>query len=401
MTILSGWWPPPSCWADSMRAHRPRLQTRLACTLLSLSSVLAAHTHVAVPSGTLRRGVFAAGARARVVLSSRASAGGEDLYAVLGIQADAAPQDVKRAYRRLAMRSHPDVNKSPTAAAEFNRYTSAYDTLIDPEARRAYDVRRTRRTPGAARGWSARRPADAPAESASERAARAEARRAAQGPMPDELDDSFGSLFGDVLKGVGKFVSELETEGGGLEDWLSYVETSAAGAAPGRGRGGGGGGGADASWAAEGDSLEAENSEPLLQEELDDLAFLARQLDERRLRLQEEVSRGEALAIELLSRARQSESAARRAAATEQAVEVRRETAATRSQCQAVLAHAFRVRARKERLEERLAELRRPPARGAPARPRSGSSTGPGSADFARRVDDDLRQLKEKLNRGG
>ncbi|KAG8471011.1 hypothetical protein KFE25_009432 [Diacronema lutheri] len=326
------------------------------------------------------------------------SPGVDDLYALLGVPADAPAQEVKRAYRRIALRSHPDVNKAADAAAQFNALTQAYRTLIDPEKRRAYDMRRARRAPGASRGWSARTPTGGSADSADERAARAASasrRRAADGPMPEDLGDSFGSIFGDVLKGVGKFVSELETGGaGGLEDWLSYVETSATAAAT--------AGGTAASWAAEGDALDGESDEGTLREELADLAFLARQLEERRLRLQEEVLRGETLAVELLSRARETESAARRAAATERAVAVRREAAATRAQCEAVLAHAYRVRARKERLEERLAQVQRPPppppgsprTRSAPAR-----GTGVRSADFAARVDDDLRELKERLGR--
>jgi hypothetical protein len=80
---------------------------------------------------------------------------------------------------------------------------------------------------------------------------------------------------------------------------------------------------------------------------------------------------------------------------------VRRETASSRAQLEAVLGHLYRVRDRRARLEERLAELRQPrrapPGAGASAaRPRSSAD-----ADFARRVDDDLRELKAKMGRGG
>ncbi|KAJ1617448.1 hypothetical protein T492DRAFT_893686 [Pavlovales sp. CCMP2436] len=137
--------------------------------------------------------------------------------------------------------------------------------------------------------------------------------------------------------------------------------------------------------------------------ELDDLNFLEKQLNERRVRLQREVSAGEALAIELLARARDADSMARRAAATDRAVETRQETAATRAQCDAVLAHAYRVRDRKGRLEARITELKRPrqPSDGGSAG-RAAGAGGPASrskADFAKRVDDDLRKLKEDLRR--
>jgi molecular chaperone DnaJ len=64
-----------------------------------------------------------------------------DLYATLGLERDASAGDIKRAYRRLARRYHPGINPGDGAAqAMFERVTDAYDTLIDPEKRRAYDA---------------------------------------------------------------------------------------------------------------------------------------------------------------------------------------------------------------------------------------------------------------------
>ncbi len=62
-----------------------------------------------------------------------------DHYEVLGVPRDAAPEDIKKAYRRLARELHPDVNPSPDAAERFKLVTHAYDVLSDPEQRRAYD----------------------------------------------------------------------------------------------------------------------------------------------------------------------------------------------------------------------------------------------------------------------
>jgi molecular chaperone DnaJ len=64
-----------------------------------------------------------------------------DLYVVLGVSRGATVSDVKRAYRRLARRYHPDINPGDRAAASlYQRISEAYETLVDPERRREYDV---------------------------------------------------------------------------------------------------------------------------------------------------------------------------------------------------------------------------------------------------------------------
>lgn len=67
-----------------------------------------------------------------------------NLYDVLGVKRTANLADLRRAYRRLARRYHPDINPGDREAhARFDEITLAFDTLSDPERRRAYDAGRT------------------------------------------------------------------------------------------------------------------------------------------------------------------------------------------------------------------------------------------------------------------
>ncbi len=63
-----------------------------------------------------------------------------DYYAALGIERGASAADIKKAYRRLAQKYHPDVSKEPDAEAKFKEVAEAYATLKDPEKRAAYDA---------------------------------------------------------------------------------------------------------------------------------------------------------------------------------------------------------------------------------------------------------------------
>ena len=63
----------------------------------------------------------------------------KDYYEVLGVGRDASADDVKKAYRRLAMKFHPDRNKHDGAAEQFKEVKDAYEVLVDPEKRSRYD----------------------------------------------------------------------------------------------------------------------------------------------------------------------------------------------------------------------------------------------------------------------
>jgi len=62
-----------------------------------------------------------------------------DYYKILGVARDASQDDIKRAYRKLARKYHPDVSKEPDAEEHFKQLQEAYEVLKDPQKRAAYD----------------------------------------------------------------------------------------------------------------------------------------------------------------------------------------------------------------------------------------------------------------------
>jgi DnaJ-class molecular chaperone len=64
---------------------------------------------------------------------------GKDYYKVLGITKDSSEEQIKKAYRKMALKYHPDKNKSPGAEEKFKEIAEAYEVLSDPKKKEVYD----------------------------------------------------------------------------------------------------------------------------------------------------------------------------------------------------------------------------------------------------------------------
>lgn len=64
----------------------------------------------------------------------------QNYYSILGVEKTATADDLKKAYRKLAMKYHPDVNKSADAEEKMKDINVAYETLSDPQKRQQYDL---------------------------------------------------------------------------------------------------------------------------------------------------------------------------------------------------------------------------------------------------------------------
>src|SRR3569833_666194 len=63
----------------------------------------------------------------------------KDYYQILGVERGASDADIKKAYRKLAHKYHPDISKDPKGEERFKEIAEAYATLKNPEKRAEYD----------------------------------------------------------------------------------------------------------------------------------------------------------------------------------------------------------------------------------------------------------------------
>jgi curved DNA-binding protein len=135
-----------------------------------------------------------------------------DYYPVLGVPRDAPEADIKKAFRRLARKYHPDVSKEPDAQARMQEINEAYAVLSDAEKRAAYDPLGQGYRPGqefhAPPGW------DAGFEYSGRGFSPAEAA---------DFSDFFAELFGRQAGGRGPFRSRGGAFRGRGEDHYAKV----------------------------------------------------------------------------------------------------------------------------------------------------------------------------------
>ena len=130
-----------------------------------------------------------------------------DYYGTLGVEQAATAAQIKQAYRKLALRNHPDVNKAADAQERFAGISEAYSVLSDPKQRGAYDLKNggswgSGRASGGGGGGGGGGYTSSPQQSA--QAAERQRRWREENPTPEDLGDSFGSLLGDLVSAVGK-----------------------------------------------------------------------------------------------------------------------------------------------------------------------------------------------------
>jgi curved DNA-binding protein len=111
-----------------------------------------------------------------------------DYYQTLGVKRTATADEIKKVYRRLARKYHPDVSKEPNAESKFKEVQEAYEVLRDPEKRAAYD-----QLGSAPKGGQDFRP---PPDWASGFEFRGGPRQHAGAEAESQFSDFFSSLFG-------------------------------------------------------------------------------------------------------------------------------------------------------------------------------------------------------------
>eukprot|EP00178_Gracilaria_changii_P010359 TRINITY_DN300_c0_g2_i1.p3 TRINITY_DN300_c0_g2~~TRINITY_DN300_c0_g2_i1.p3 ORF type:complete len:361 (-),score=75.42 TRINITY_DN300_c0_g2_i1:1870-2952(-) len=184
-----------------------------------------------------------------------------DPYQVLGVSREADAATIKRAYRRAALKNHPDVSKEPDARDRFMRIQEAYAVLSDPSKRASFDRQRA-----ASSGFNS----FAKGFGFDFDAAQYAKKWRESNPMPEDINDSLGSIFSDLFSGVAGAVGS----NGVIEDFVEFLEKRV------DGFGMGGDDGLN-------EVLKSSDID-VLETEIEDAKFVLRQLLSRKTRVEDE-----------------------------------------------------------------------------------------------------------------
>lgn len=323
-----------------------------------------------------------------------------DFYEILDVASDADAKTIKKAYRRAALRNHPDVSKAPDARERFMKIQDAYAVLSDEAKRRAYD--RSSKTGSSGFGGFddfASRASTGAADFSSGAADFARKWRE-NNPMPEDLNDNLGSIFSDLFSGVsGAVGSSASAAPGIVEDFVEFLETQVGGVSRGATSGYDSDGSSDDGL----DEVLAKGSVVVLEAELEDTSFLLGQLRAREARLRTESEKVEERAHEWAARASQPKDQPDFYAyeeARERESELKDEALRLRKRRKKVQRHISAQEKRVSRINEAISTRRKRDGM------KKGSSTGssgavasrPQTKEQRRRdVDEEFEKLKREL----
>lgn len=296
-------------------------------------------------------------------------ASGQDHYKVLDIPETADSPAVKRAYRRAALKNHPDVSDAPDARERFLRVQEAYAVLSDPSKRASYDRRRSSpfTSPSGVPGFDGFSGFDSDF-----------ARRwREKNPIPEDIDDSLGSIFSDLFTGVADVVGGSN---GIVEDFIDFLEKRVDGFR-------------DDGLA---DILSSKDLD-VLETELEDARFVMKQLKSRKARAVEEESSLNERAEEWRKRAERAEAKRDydvRQAAEQRQTELKKEAARFKDRASKTAKLVEDQEERVRKIGDRLDEVRREEAKSKASTPGKATRTPKNQQEA---IDDELERMKKEL----
>lgn len=299
-----------------------------------------------------------------------------DHYKVLDVSPAADAATIKRAYRRAALKNHPDVSKQPDARERFMRIQQAYAVLSDASKRASYDRQRASSASSAASSFAKGFGFDFDA-------AQYAGKWRQHNPMPEDMNDNLGNIFSDLFSGLAGAVGP----NGVVEDFVDFLEKRVDGFAS------GGGMANDDAWK---DVLNSSDVD-VLETEVEDAKFVLRQLRARKKRVEDEAHSLRDRAREWQTRARRAEERREydvRDAAAERERELRKDARRFAERAEKAARMIGEQEARLRKIEERLQQV------GERATQKSGSSSrrqpgGGGTQQAA--IDDELDKMKREL----